>query len=89
MTIRQADKDDMYNGIKIPSGTPVFIAPGVNNFDPRTWGEDADRFNPNRWDSLPDTVTNYSFLTFLQGLPTPIQSDVRNTKLYRSEIRRN
>jgi len=70
MTIRQADKDDVYNGIKIPAGTPVFLAPGVNNFDTRSWGEDADKFNPDRWDSLPETVSNYSFLTFLQGITT-------------------
>jgi len=68
MTIRQADKDDVYNGIKIPSGTPVFFAAGLNNFDTRAWGEDANAFNPDRWDSLPETVSNYSFLTFLQGI---------------------
>jgi len=68
MTIRQADKDDVYNGIKIPSGTLIFFAPGVSNFDPRSWGEDVDKFNPDRWDCLPETVSNYSFLTFLQGI---------------------
>jgi cytochrome P450 len=68
MTIRQADKDDVFNGVKIPGKTPIFVAAGVNNFDRRTWSEDAEEFNPDRWDSLPETVSNYSFLTFLQGM---------------------
>jgi cytochrome P450 len=67
MTIRQADKDDCYNEIKIPSGTPVFIAPGVMNFDERMWGPDAGEFKPDRWDALPDAISNYSFMTFIQG----------------------
>jgi cytochrome P450 len=69
MAIRQADKDDVVNGVKIPSGTPIFIAAGVVNFDQHAWGEDAEQFNPDRWDSLPETVSNYSFMTFLQGIP--------------------
>jgi cytochrome P450 len=68
ITLRQADKDDVVNGVKIPAGTLVFIAPGVMNLDERTWGPDAGTFNPDRWDNLPDEITNYSFLTFLQGL---------------------
>ena len=80
MTIRQADKDDVYNGIKIPGGTPVFLAPGVNNFDTRSWGDDADKFNPDRWDSLPETVSNYSFLTFLQGTLAQTQNLIIGTR---------
>jgi len=67
MTIREADKDDYYQGIKIPGGTPVFIAPGVINFDERMWGPDAGVFNPDRWDCVPSTISNYSFMTFIQG----------------------
>jgi len=69
MTTRQADKEGIVNGVKIPVGTPIFLAPGVLNFDQRTWGEDAEQFNPDRWDSLPETISNYSFMTFLQGIP--------------------
>jgi cytochrome P450 len=68
MTVRQAHKDDIFNGIKIPKGTPIFIGVGINNFDKRSWGEDAEQFNPDRWDSLPEASSNYSFLTFLQGI---------------------
>lgn len=68
IVIRQADEDDILNGVIIPSGTPVFLAAGVVNFDRRAWGEDAEQFNPDRWDSLPETISNYSFMTFLQGI---------------------
>jgi hypothetical protein len=70
MTVRHADKDDVVNGMKIPAGTSIFLAPGVTNFDPKSWGPDVDVFNPDRWDNLPDSVSNYSFLTFLQGIPS-------------------
>lgn len=71
MTVRHADKDDIVNGIKVPAGTSIFIAPGVTNFDPDSWGPDVASFNPDRWDKLPETISNYSFLTFLQGTKTP------------------
>jgi hypothetical protein len=71
MTVRHADKDDIVNGIKVPAGTSIFIAPGVTNFDPDSWGPDVASFNPDRWDKLPETISNYSFLTFLQGTETP------------------
>lgn len=71
MTVRHADKDDIVNGMKVPSGTPIFLAPGVTNFDPDSWGPDVESFNPDRWDNLPETISNYSFLTFLQGTKIP------------------
>ncbi len=82
MTIRQADNDDVVNGVKIPKGTPVFLAAGICNFDQRTWGEDAEQFNPDRWDSLPETISNYSFLTFLQGTLHKNILDTRHPKLH-------
>ena len=82
MTMRQADNDDIVNGVKIPKGTLVFLSPGVCNFDQRTWGEDAEQFNPDRWDSLPETVSNYSFLTFLQGIPDTNTINNRHPKLH-------
>ena len=84
MTMRQADKDDVYHGIKIPAGTYVFISAGITNFDTRAWGEDADKFNPDRWDSLPENISNYSFMTFLQGVDSHKLPDDRYTKLSRS-----
>ena len=62
-----ANVDDNINGIKIPKGTIVFIPIAAVNFDETIWGPDVDTFNPDRWEKLPDTVSNYSYLTFLQG----------------------
>ena len=84
MTIRQADNDDVVNGVKIPKGTSVFIAPGVCNFDHSTWGEDVEQFNPDRWNALPETISNYSFLTFLQGISNTNTINSRHPKLHRS-----
>jgi cytochrome P450 len=31
------------------------------------WGPTADKFDPDRWDNLPDSYTKNAFMTFLQG----------------------
>lgn len=67
MTPRVNNQDDVINGVKIPKGTTTFIAITAINFDETLWGPDVDTFNPDRWDKLPETVTNYSYMTFLQG----------------------
>ena len=67
VTNRTASKDDVINGIKIPKGTIIFIPITAINCDETVWGPDADEFNPDRWDKLPSAVTNYNYLTFLQG----------------------
>ena len=67
ITNRVASVTDEINGITIPKGTVIFISISAINFDETMWGPDVDIFNPDRWDNLPETVTNYSYLTFLQG----------------------
>jgi len=67
VTTRVANKDDIINGVKIPKGTLIFIPIAAINFDETVWGDDIDQFNPDRWDNLPSSVTNYHYLTFLQG----------------------
>src|SRR5271154_407490 len=67
ITNRVASTTDQLNGITIPEGTIIFIPITAFNFDEDTWGPDVDTFNPDRWENLPPTVTNYSYLTFLQG----------------------
>jgi cytochrome P450 len=62
-----AEIDDQINGITVPKGTIVFIPIAAINFDETVWGPDVDKFIPDRWEKLPETVTNYSYLTFLQG----------------------
>ena len=58
---------DIINGQEIPKGTIVFIPIAAINFDEEVWGPDVDSFNPDRWEKLPDKVSNYNYLTFLQG----------------------
>lgn len=82
MTMRQADSDDVVNGVKIPKGTFVFLSPGVCNLDQRTWGEDAELFDPDRWDSLPETISSYSFMTFLRGISNANAINSRHPKLH-------
>jgi len=67
VTNRANNVTDVINGVTIPKGTIVFIAIAAVNFDETLWGPDVDTFNPDRWDKLPETVSNYSYLTFLQG----------------------
>jgi cytochrome P450 len=62
-----ASVTDVINGVTIPKGTIIFIAISAINFDETVWGPDVDQFNPDRWEKLPDTVTNFSYMTFLQG----------------------
>jgi cytochrome P450 len=67
VTNRVASREDVINGIKIPKGTIIFIPIAAINSDETVWGADVDQFNPDRWDKLPSAVTNYNYLTFLQG----------------------
>jgi cytochrome P450 len=67
VTNRVATVDDTFNGVLIPKDTMIFICPAATNFDETVWGPDIDKFNPDRWDKLPETLSNYSYLTFLQG----------------------
>ena len=67
ITTRHASATDHVNGITIPKGTLIFIPIAAINFDETVWGADVDTFNPDRWDKLPEGMTNYSYLTFLQG----------------------
>lgn len=78
MTQRQAAVDTTIAGHRIPRGTTVILCPWSVNRDPALWGEDAGRFNPERWlvregdegsraAALGGAESNYSFLTFLHG----------------------
>jgi cytochrome P450 len=76
MTLREAAVDTVLCGQHIPKGTKAFLAAWATNKDKSLWGEDAGRFNPERW--MPDesgnaratsggASTNYANLTFLHG----------------------
>lgn len=78
MTLRQAVVDTSIDGVAIPRGTTVILCPWAVNRLPSLWGEDAARFNPDRWlrkgeddggkaASVGGAASNYAFLTFLHG----------------------
>jgi len=67
LTTRTTSQADVINGVTIPKGTLLFVPILALNFDDAVWGPDVDSFNPDRWEKLPETVSNYNYLTFLQG----------------------
>jgi cytochrome P450 len=67
MTVRQTIEDDTLAGYHIPAGTVVYVMANAINRLSMYWGDDADVFDPDRWDNLPDTWTQNAFMTFLQG----------------------
>jgi len=67
ITTRVASVTDVINGVTVPKGTIVFVPVVAANFDETVWGADVDTFNPDRWDKLPAGMSNYNYLTFLQG----------------------
>jgi cytochrome P450 len=76
VTIRDAAVDTSILGCPVPAGTKIFLVPRAINRDKTLWGEDADKFNPDRWlagDSASPHVanggaaSNYAMLTFLHG----------------------
>ncbi|KAJ9258294.1 hypothetical protein DTO207G8_1469 [Paecilomyces variotii] len=50
---RASVKDIVYNGVRIPKGTVVFLNAWACNMDDEVW-EDPDEFRPERWLQHPD-----------------------------------
>ncbi|KAI0323948.1 cytochrome P450 [Cubamyces sp. BRFM 1775] len=62
----------MQDQIWVPKGTPIVIPILAINRDKSLWGDDAFYMSPERWDSLPDTVSTIpgiwaNNLTFMGG----------------------
>ncbi|PKI84342.1 hypothetical protein MVES1_001537 [Malassezia vespertilionis] len=53
---KRADGKGTFNSIVIPKGHELFIPLNVIQMSKDIWGEDADKFNPDRWDNLPSSV---------------------------------
>ena len=51
----------------IPAGTVATMYANAINRSPCYWGPDADVFDPDRWDALPESYTANAFMTFLHG----------------------
>lgn len=81
ITVRDAAVDTSILGCPVPAGTKIFLAPRATNRDKTLWGEEADKFNPDRWlagsPASPHVTnggasSNYAMMTFLQGPRTCI-----------------
>ncbi|KAL1841504.1 hypothetical protein VTJ49DRAFT_6995 [Mycothermus thermophilus] len=78
LTLRRAACDTTLLGHRVPKGTQIMLVPWAINKSVHMWGEDAHKFNPDRW--MPKegddkekransggATSNYAFLTFLHG----------------------
>lgn len=67
MTVRELKDDDWLGGYFVPKGTTVYVLANTINRLPQYWGDQANVFDPDRWDTLPSTYTSNAYMTFLQG----------------------
>ncbi|KAI0525491.1 cytochrome P450 3A5 [Xylaria bambusicola] len=68
MSPRQASKDIIIEGVRIPKGTQIDIHMPLIHHHENIWGPDASLFDPGRWDRLyGDNTSPYAFQAFLQG----------------------
>lgn len=65
---RLAIEDVVIAGTHIPKGTTLVPMPSVISFNPTIWGEDAEEFNPDRWDKLSGAAKDpYASVAFGHG----------------------
>jgi len=67
MTVRQSLADDTLGGYLVPAGTTVYVHANAIHRLPAFWGDNADVFDPDRWNDLGDKWSANAFMTFLQG----------------------
>ncbi|KAL9102077.1 MAG: hypothetical protein Q9163_002726 [Psora crenata] len=67
MTVRETVCADNLGGYPVPAKMTVYIHANAIHRLPSFWGEDADVFDPDRWDRLPMDHTSNAFMSFLQG----------------------
>ncbi|EPS31935.1 hypothetical protein PDE_06894 [Penicillium oxalicum 114-2] len=92
VTIREAIRDTTVAGKHVPKGTRLILCPYAINRAPTFWGEDGDRFVPERWidtDKAGHPVpnnnggasTNFAQITFLHGPRACIGKDFARAEL--------
>ncbi|KAI0427325.1 cytochrome P450 3A5 [Xylaria sp. FL1042] len=65
---RQASKDLVIEGVRIPKGTQIDLHMPLIHHHQGIWGPDASSFDLGRWDKLTgDSASPYAFQAFLQG----------------------
>ncbi|KAH8895974.1 cytochrome P450 [Thozetella sp. PMI_491] len=68
MVPSEAQNDVEIDGVLIPKGTALMIAPQVIQHNPLIWGPDAAEFKPERWEHLSETAAiPYAFEAFHNG----------------------
>ncbi|EKG13519.1 Cytochrome P450 [Macrophomina phaseolina MS6] len=74
VTIRDAVRDTNICGQPVPKGTQILLVPWAINRSPLLWGEDSEKFRPERWidengraNNHGGATSNYCLLTFLHG----------------------
>lgn len=80
LTLREAATDTTIMGHFIPAHTTVVICPWAVNTSADLWGDDARKFNPERWMGPGRTnnggaESNYAITTFLHGPRSCIGKD--------------
>ncbi|TRX95459.1 hypothetical protein FHL15_003790 [Xylaria flabelliformis] len=65
---RQASKDLIIEGVRIPKGTQIDLHMPLLHHHQDVWGPDASVFDPERWDTRTgDGASLYAFEAFIQG----------------------
>ncbi|KAJ9131232.1 Cytochrome P450 [Pleurostoma richardsiae] len=66
---REAGEDVEIAGVMIPKGTAVVVIPAMTQLNPAIWGEEVERFDPDRWDRLGsgEAASPYAFPVFSNG----------------------
>ncbi|KAH8658213.1 cytochrome P450 [Xylariales sp. PMI_506] len=65
---REATEDLTIDGIRLPKGTTIDLVGAVTHLNPFIWGEDAETFDPTRWERLNSVQTRpYAFEAFSHG----------------------
>lgn len=68
VSLREAAKDMVIEGVPITKGTSIVISPANIGRNTNVWGPDADTFDPDRWDRLEgDAASPYAFAAFNNG----------------------
>ncbi|KIW90897.1 uncharacterized protein Z519_08680 [Cladophialophora bantiana CBS 173.52] len=65
---RQAAEDVEIEGVRILKGTLIMIAPAAPQYNTHIWGPNAEQFDPDRYDHLPEPANDpYVSLAFSAG----------------------
>ncbi|KAH8201123.1 hypothetical protein TruAng_004673 [Truncatella angustata] len=65
---RQANEGIIIDGVEVPKDTCFEVVAAVTSMNPYIWGENAEMFDPSRWDCLTEVQASpYAFAAFSNG----------------------